>query len=67
MPAEENAPGGNARRPGTRGIVPSRCTASAGGPRDRNPFMLWRELGLPSFVVLSLPDLKLESVVPRIG
>ena len=34
---------------------------------DRNPFMLWRELGLPSFVVLSLPDLKLESVVPRIG
>ena len=32
----------------------------------QDPFELWRRLGLPSFVVLSLPELKLESVVEAI-
>lgn len=32
----------------------------------RNPFELWRTMGLPSFVVLTLPDLELESLVERI-
>ena len=33
---------------------------------DRTPFELWRELGLPSFVVMSLPSFKVETVVPRV-
>ena len=33
---------------------------------DQDPFELWRRLGLPSFVVLSPPELKLESVVEAI-
>jgi broad specificity phosphatase PhoE len=33
---------------------------------DRRPFDLWREMGLPSFAVLSLPDMKLESLVARL-
>ena len=32
----------------------------------KKPFELWREMGLPSFAVLSLPELRLESVVRRI-
>lgn len=27
------------------------------------PFPLWKRLGLPSFVVLSLPDLKLQTIL----
>ncbi|HYO09722.1 MAG TPA: histidine phosphatase family protein [Tepidisphaeraceae bacterium] len=34
---------------------------------DRKPFELWRELGLPSLVVMSLPDRRVETVVPRIA
>ena len=32
-----------------------------------NPFEWWRKMGLPSFVVVSLPDLKLEKSVDRIA
>lgn len=31
-----------------------------------NPFEWWRKMGLPSFVVMSLPELKLEKSVERI-
>lgn len=34
---------------------------------DHTSFELWRKLGLPSFVVLSRPELKVETVVERIG
>ena len=34
---------------------------------DKDPFQLWRQLGLPSFVVMSLPDYRLKTVVDRIG
>jgi hypothetical protein len=33
----------------------------------RSPFELWREMGLPSFAVLNLPEMQLDSVVRRIG
>jgi broad specificity phosphatase PhoE len=33
---------------------------------DRQPFMLWREMGLPSFLVFALPQFKLESITARI-
>jgi broad specificity phosphatase PhoE len=32
----------------------------------QSPFRLWRELGLPSFLVLRLPDLGLEQTVPSV-
>jgi broad specificity phosphatase PhoE len=35
--------------------------------QDHTAFELWRKLGLPSFVVLSRPELKVESVFGRIG
>jgi broad specificity phosphatase PhoE len=31
------------------------------------PFEWWRKMGLPSFVVMSLPDLKLQRSVDRVG
>ena len=34
---------------------------------ERNPFELWRELSLPSFVVFSLPDYRLEQIQPKIA
>ena len=34
--------------------------------KDHSAFELWRKLGLPSFVVLSRPELKVESLVERI-
>lgn len=30
------------------------------------PFPLWKSLGLPSFIVLSMPDYQLETIVPSI-
>ena len=33
---------------------------------DHTSFELWRKLGLPSFVVLSRPELRVESIVDRI-
>jgi broad specificity phosphatase PhoE len=33
----------------------------------QSPFRLWRELGLPSFVVLRLPDLAVEQTVASVG
>ena len=32
----------------------------------KKPFELWREMGLPSFAVMSLPDLRFESLSPRV-
>src|SRR5437764_1217197 len=32
-----------------------------------NPFQLWRRMGLPSFVVMSLPEYRLEQMVERVG
>ena len=32
----------------------------------KKPFELWRQLGLPSFVVMSLPDFRIEKIVDRI-
>jgi broad specificity phosphatase PhoE len=34
---------------------------------DHTSFELWRKLGLPSLVVLSRPELHVESVIDRIG
>src|SRR5688572_15766164 len=34
---------------------------------DRYGFELWREMGLPSFLVMDLPGYHLRDVVPRIG
>jgi broad specificity phosphatase PhoE len=34
---------------------------------DHTAFELWRKLGLPSFVVLSRPELRVEAIVERIG
>jgi broad specificity phosphatase PhoE len=34
---------------------------------DHTSFELWRKLGLPSLVVLSRPELRVESVIDRIG
>jgi broad specificity phosphatase PhoE len=31
------------------------------------PFDLWRRLGLPSFAVLDLPEMKVEAIVEKIG
>ncbi len=33
---------------------------------DRKAFELWREMGLPSFAVLELPEMRLEKIVARI-
>ena len=43
----------------THGTVMTLYVASVAGVR---PMDLWRRLGLPSFVVLSLPDLHLQSI-----
>src|SRR5688572_6358050 len=34
---------------------------------DHTTFELWRKLGLPSFVVLSRPELRVEQIIERIG
>ena len=34
---------------------------------DQNAFEWWRKMGLPSFVVMSLPEMRLERAVDRIG
>src|SRR5688500_8810934 len=34
---------------------------------NKTPFDLWRNLALPSFVVMSLPELRLETMVERIS
>jgi broad specificity phosphatase PhoE len=34
---------------------------------DEKPFELWRNLGLPSFVVMSLPGFELQKMIERIG
>ena len=34
---------------------------------EHTAFELWRKLGLPSFVVLSRPELRVEQIVERIG
>lgn len=34
---------------------------------DRSGFELWRQLGLPSFVVMSRPEMTVEQIVERIG
>lgn len=34
--------------------------------RDHTAFELWRKLGLPSFVVMSRPELRVETIVERI-
>lgn len=47
----------------THGTVMSLYAASVAGV---DPTTLWRSLGLPSFVVLSLPDLRAISVVERV-
>ena len=44
----------------THGTVMTLYAASVAGVR---PMDFWRRLGLPSFVVLSLPDLHLQSIV----
>jgi broad specificity phosphatase PhoE len=44
----------------SHGTVIALMVAKASG---QSPFRLWRELGLPSFVVLRLPDLALEQTV----
>jgi broad specificity phosphatase PhoE len=36
-------------------------------PARQSAFRLWRELGLPSFVVLRLPELALEQTVASVG
>ena len=46
------------------GTVIALFLAAHGG---KKPFELWREMGLPSFAVLTLPDLEIDSVVRRIG
>jgi broad specificity phosphatase PhoE len=38
-----------------------------GARTGRDPFDLWQRLGLPSFVVVSLPAWRVEGVVPAIG
>ena len=48
----------------SHGTVIALFLASHGG---KKPFELWREMGLPSFAALSLPDMRVESVVARIG
>jgi broad specificity phosphatase PhoE len=35
--------------------------------KDHTAFELWRKLGLPSFVVLARPELRVEQIVERIG
>src|SRR5207247_2074998 len=34
---------------------------------DRAAFGLWREMGLPSYAVLSLPELSLIEIAPRVA
>jgi len=34
---------------------------------DRNPFDLWRQMQLPSYAILALPDLNLLDLIPRPG
>ncbi len=34
---------------------------------DRNGFDLWREMGLPSFAVIGLPEMQLNQLIGRIG
>jgi broad specificity phosphatase PhoE len=33
----------------------------------KKPFELWREMGLPSFAVLTVPGMQIESVIRRVG
>jgi len=40
---------------------------AARGDGDADGFGWWRKLGLPSFVVLSLPELAIEKTVERVG
>ena len=47
----------------THGTVMTLYAASVAGVE---PKRLWRRLGLPSFVVLGLPDLDVRSVVERV-
>jgi broad specificity phosphatase PhoE len=48
----------------SHGTVISRFVSRATG---LDAFSLWRRLGLPSFVVLSLPELRLKEVVEQVG
>jgi broad specificity phosphatase PhoE len=48
----------------THGTVLSLFASEHGGG---DPFLLYRRMGLPSFMVFSLPDLKLIDTVERIG
>jgi broad specificity phosphatase PhoE len=34
---------------------------------SKGPFDLWRNMGLPSFAVMSLPEFRLEKIVEKIG
>ena len=34
---------------------------------DRNPFLLWRQLGLPSFAVLTIPDFRIQTMADKIA
>jgi broad specificity phosphatase PhoE len=34
--------------------------------RDRKGFDLWRQLGLPSFVIVTLPEFMIEQVTERV-
>ena len=47
----------------THGTVMALYAASVAGVR---PMCFWRRLGLPSFVVLTLPDMQIESIVESV-
>jgi broad specificity phosphatase PhoE len=55
-------PGGNVAVV-SHGTVVALLVAKAAG---QSPFRLWRELGLPSFVVLRLPELAVEQTVASV-